>query len=69
LIQIDKLAKLSGLKLLVLAENPISSLDGYRLEVLIKLPKLDKLDKEPVTFEEREEIEQTLELRKTKVTA
>jgi hypothetical protein len=55
--------------MLVLADNPVSTLDGYRLEVLIKLPKLDKLDKDTVTFDEREEVEQALEAKKIKVTA
>lgn len=52
--------------MLVLTDNPIHGLEGYRLDVLGKLPKLEKLDKEAVTAEEREEIAQLMELGKTK---
>ncbi|KAI9088305.1 hypothetical protein DFS34DRAFT_585957, partial [Phlyctochytrium arcticum] len=55
--EIDHLAVLPALKILVLSENPIDQLPTYRLDILSRLPKLERLDKEPVTEEEREEAE------------
>ncbi len=37
-------------------ENPITAIENYRLEVVGKLPKLDRIDKELVTQEERDEV-------------
>ena len=53
--EIEKLSKLPNLRMLILAENPIASTETYRQDVLARLPKLDRLDKEPVTNEERDE--------------
>ena len=46
---------LPSLRILTLLENPVDQTENYRLEVLIRLPKLDKLDKDPVTQEERDD--------------
>ena len=46
------------------AENPISEEDDYRLEVLISLRKIARLDKDEFSEEEREEAEQIFEQRR-----
>ena len=43
-------------------ENPMSEEDDYRLEVLISLRKIARLDKDEFSEEEREEAEQILSL-------
>lgn len=42
------------------AGNPIADGDNYRVEVVMRLPKLEVLDKEPVTPEEREAAQELL---------
>ncbi|KAI8806352.1 hypothetical protein BJ742DRAFT_816567 [Cladochytrium replicatum] len=60
--EVDKLAVLPGLRVLVLMENPIDQAPNYRVEVLVRLAnpklKLDRLDKSVVSEEEREEADQ-----------
>ncbi|XP_062871665.1 leucine-rich repeat-containing protein 23 [Trichomycterus rosablanca] len=46
------------LRVLVLAENPLSEKDDYRLSVLSRLPLLDRLDKDSVSSEERAEAQE-----------
>ncbi|KAJ3197406.1 Leucine-rich repeat-containing protein 23 [Irineochytrium annulatum] len=58
LYEISKLSALPALKVLVLSENPIDQIPNYRIEILSRLPKLERIDKDPVTDEEREEMEQ-----------
>ncbi|KAL2916223.1 hypothetical protein HK105_204314 [Polyrhizophydium stewartii] len=53
--EVEKLKVLRALRILSLAENPIDQTEGYRLEVIMRLPKLDKLDKDPISPEERED--------------
>ena len=53
--QIIKLQVLSNLKILVLAGNPLDQIPNYRFEVIARLPKLERLDKEVIAPEEREE--------------
>ncbi|XP_064159960.1 leucine-rich repeat-containing protein 23 [Anguilla rostrata] len=53
LASLDEVA--STLKTLVLAENPLAEIEDYRLFVLSRLPTLERLDKEQVSAEEREE--------------
>ncbi|TPX70691.1 hypothetical protein SpCBS45565_g01582 [Spizellomyces sp. 'palustris'] len=68
--QIDHLQPLSRLKILVLMGNPIDQHPSYRLEIIHRLPKLERLDKDPVTEEEREEAEQyRLQLEREKAEA
>ncbi|KAJ3190071.1 Leucine-rich repeat-containing protein 23 [Gaertneriomyces sp. JEL0708] len=46
-----------GIKILVLMDNPIADNPNYRMEILSRLPDLERLDKDVVTDEEREEAE------------
>ncbi len=46
------------LRALVLGECPVSETDDYRLEVLVGLPRLERLDKDPFTEEERADAEE-----------
>lgn len=46
------------------SENPISEEDDYRLEVLISIRKISRLDKDEFSEEEREEAEQIFEQRR-----
>ncbi|KAJ3106107.1 regulator of ime2 [Phlyctochytrium bullatum] len=52
--EVGKLAVLPALKVLVLAENPIDQLPNYRVDVVARVPNLERLDKEPITDEEHE---------------
>lgn len=56
--EVGKLAILPTLKALILQECPITQLSNYRLEVIMRLLKLERLDKEMITYEEREEANQ-----------
>ncbi|XP_041377909.1 leucine-rich repeat-containing protein 23-like [Gigantopelta aegis] len=58
------LKELPMLRALVLSENPLAEEDDYRLEVLIALRKLERLDKDEFTEEERTEAEEIYEQRK-----
>lgn len=59
--QIQKLQKLVALKVLILLENPVESLENYRQTVVTTLLKLDRLDKEIISPEEREDALAALE--------
>lgn len=50
------------LQVLVLAENPLSEMMEYRLFVLLSLPLLERLDKEPVSSKERDEAKKSIEV-------
>uniref|UniRef100_A0A3B3WLT2 Leucine rich repeat containing 23 n=1 Tax=Poecilia mexicana TaxID=48701 RepID=A0A3B3WLT2_9TELE len=50
----------SSLKTLVIAENPVVDAVPYRQTVLILLPQLERIDKEPVTLAERTEARRTI---------
>jgi hypothetical protein len=52
------LNQLVHLKTLILVENPIDQIENYRLVVVGELPKLDRLDKEAITAEERDDANQ-----------
>ncbi|XP_048035036.1 leucine-rich repeat-containing protein 23 isoform X3 [Megalobrama amblycephala] len=41
------------LKALVLLENPLAKTDDYRMYVISHLPQLERLDKDPITAEEK----------------
>ncbi|KAJ3112224.1 Leucine-rich repeat-containing protein 23 [Nowakowskiella sp. JEL0407] len=56
--EVSKLSVLPSLKVLVLQDNPVDQIPNYRCEIISKLPKLDRLDKQVITDEEREETEQ-----------
>uniref|UniRef100_H2YVP5 Leucine-rich repeat-containing protein 23 n=1 Tax=Ciona savignyi TaxID=51511 RepID=H2YVP5_CIOSA len=59
-----KLVALPMLRALVLNDNPCLEEDGYRMEVLIILRKLERLDKDEYTDEERVEAEDLYEQRR-----
>lgn len=44
------------LRALVLSENLLVAMPDYRLSVLMILPQLEQLDKDPVSTEERSEV-------------
>lgn len=62
--EVEKLKVLPMLRALVLRENPVEEEDGYRLETLIALPNLERLDKD---FFEEEERTEAAETRKTRL--
>ncbi|XP_044155260.1 leucine-rich repeat-containing protein 23 [Bufo gargarizans] len=57
--EVEKLKVLPMLRALVLRENPCEEEDGYRLETLIALPHLERLDKDFFEEEERTEAAET----------
>ncbi|BFZ23963.1 hypothetical protein BsWGS_27001 [Bradybaena similaris] len=59
-----KLSVLPLLRALILADNPCTEQDAYRLEALIRIPTLERLDKEEFTEEERAEAEAIAEKRR-----
>lgn len=46
-----------------ITENPVAEEDDYRIEVLVALRKLERLDKEEYTEDERTEAEELAETR------
>jgi 1-acyl-sn-glycerol-3-phosphate acyltransferase len=64
--KLKKLHSLQKLKALVLVDNPMSSNDDYRLEVLIAVRRLERLDKDKFSEEERSEAEEIYEQRRQK---
>ncbi|NXA98289.1 LRC23 protein, partial [Melanocharis versteri] len=64
--EVEKLRVLPVLQALVLMDNPCSEEPDYRLEVLSRLPQLQRLDKESIEEEEREEAEKIRQARKEK---
>ncbi|KAI8612788.1 hypothetical protein BC830DRAFT_1135150 [Chytriomyces sp. MP71] len=56
--EIGKLSTLPNLKALNLTDNPVTKLPNYRIETIYRIKTLEKLDKEPITEEEKEEAEQ-----------
>ncbi|XP_037629524.1 leucine-rich repeat-containing protein 23 [Sebastes umbrosus] len=56
------------LRALVLSDNPLVEATDYRLNVLVVLPQLERLDKEPVSPEERTEaLERIKELKEEEI--
>ena len=51
--QLYKVSLLPNLNSLVLSGNPIEEIDGYRSVVIFLVPKLEALDRRPITNEER----------------
>eukprot|EP00794_Sanderia_malayensis_P015421 gene15421-16994_t len=64
LSEVAKLKCLPMLRALVLLDNPVCLENGYRIEVLILLRGLERLDKEQVNEEERQEAEEIYEQRR-----
>ncbi|XP_028266049.1 leucine-rich repeat-containing protein 23 [Parambassis ranga] len=46
------------LRVLILSENPLVETSDYRLSILMVLPQLERLDKDPVTPEEKTEAQE-----------
>lgn len=61
--EVEKLQVLPTLQALVLTDNPCAEEPDYRLEVLSRLPQLQRLDKELIEEDEREEAEQIRQTR------
>ncbi|NWW05143.1 LRC23 protein, partial [Oreocharis arfaki] len=61
--EVEKLQVLPVLQALVLTDNPCAEEPNYRLEVLSRLPQLQRLDKELVEEEEWEEAEKIRQTR------
>lgn len=47
-----------------MSDNPVSGEDDYRLELLIALRRIERLDKDEYTDDERLEAEEIYELRR-----
>ncbi|XP_058967378.2 leucine-rich repeat-containing protein 23 [Pocillopora verrucosa] len=62
--EIAKLKCLPLLRALLLMECPVSDEDDYRIEVLISLRRLERLDKDEYTDDERQEAEEIYEQRR-----
>ncbi|KAK2167257.1 hypothetical protein LSH36_30g00029 [Paralvinella palmiformis] len=62
--QIKKLMVLPLLRAVALSDNPIADEDDYRMEVLIALRRIERLDKDEYTDEERQEAQDTYETRR-----
>ncbi|XP_077866569.1 leucine-rich repeat-containing protein 23-like, partial [Saccoglossus kowalevskii] len=60
----SKLKCLPLLRALVISENPCSDEDDYRMEVLIQLRRIERLDKDEYNDEERQEAEDIYEQRR-----
>lgn len=61
---VGKLKALPMLRALILVDCPVAEMDDFRVEVLIHLRKLERLDKEPYTSDERADAEEISEQRK-----
>ncbi|NXC09625.1 LRC23 protein, partial [Orthonyx spaldingii] len=64
--EVEKLQVLPMLQALVLMENPCSEQPEYRLEVLSRLPRLQRLDKELIEEDERKEAGKIRQARQAK---
>ncbi|XP_057289753.1 leucine-rich repeat-containing protein 23-like [Hydractinia symbiolongicarpus] len=56
--ELHKLKCLPRLRALILRENPVCYEEGYRVEVLVILPRLERLDQDIYEDEERQEAEE-----------
>lgn len=59
-----KMKCLPKLRALILSENPCSDDDEYRMEVLIGIRRIERLDKDDYNEEERQEAEEIYETRR-----
>lgn len=60
--EIKKLSVLPSLEALVLLENAIIDEEDYRLEVLIRCRRLNRLDKDPYDDDERDQCQERIEV-------
>lgn len=63
LSEIKKLVSLPFLRALILTECPVTEVEDYRIEVLIALRKLERLDKDEFTEDERTDAEEVYKQR------
>ncbi|XP_014665480.1 PREDICTED: leucine-rich repeat-containing protein 23-like [Priapulus caudatus] len=63
LMEVDKLSCLPRIRALILSECPLAEQEEYRIEVLICLRRLERLDKFEYTEEDRREAEDLYEQR------
>merc|ERR1712167_470640 len=59
--EVKKLSILPKLTELVLTDNPLVEEEDYRLEVLCRVRRLDRLDKDPFDEDEREQAQEKYE--------
>lgn len=52
------------IRALVLSSTPLASEDDYRLEILVTLRRLERLDKDEYSEEEKQEAEEVYEQRR-----
>lgn len=64
--EVKKLQVLPKLRAIVLLDTPLTENGDYRLEVLISVRKLERLDKDEYLQEERAEAEEIYEQRRLK---
>ncbi|XP_035697868.1 leucine-rich repeat-containing protein 23-like [Branchiostoma floridae] len=62
--EVKKLTVLPMLRALVFLECPVTEEDDYRIEVLIALRRIERLDKDEYTEDERQEAEEIYEQRR-----
>merc|ERR1711909_82172 len=62
--EVKKLQVLPTLRAVVFSENPIGDEDDYRLEVLIALRRVERLDKDEYNEDERQEAQDIYEQRR-----
>lgn len=59
----------TSLKTLVIAENPVVETIGFRIRLLVMMLQLERLDKDPVTPEERAEARDRIRVRSTPISS
>lgn len=67
--EVFKLANLTALETLILTDNPVREMDDYRMEVLVQIPSLLRLDKEAYTPAELQEAQQIRQERQAELEA
>lgn len=51
-----------SLRVLVILDNPLAKMDDYRLYVISHLSQLERLDKDPITADEKSEAQEKLKV-------
>lgn len=55
------------LRVLILSENQVMEMSDYRLSILMLVPQLERLDKDPVTPEEKMEARERVRVKKKRL--